>query len=257
MLLGDAERAVAPDTPSPILPPSRSDAESMPTILAPRRCSRRCGAAVPTRTGERTVLHRCRQPPSRSAAARRATSSSTTHSSRAATPSCVGCRTGAGSSSTSGAYNGTFVNGRRVDEAVLDPLDLVGIGRSEFRCTAASTLEQIEARTDGRARRGRHHGDDARGRRARRRRRLRARGGLAARSGRALGRGEVDAARRADRVEAGAAGERLLRRPRPLRAVRRASPAHRLRPAGRRRPSRAQCRAVARTTRPSSASRPT
>jgi ABC transport system ATP-binding/permease protein len=46
-----------------------------------------------------------------------------------------------------GSYNGTFVNGRRIDEAVLDPLDLIGIGGSEFRASG-STLEQIQAKTE-------------------------------------------------------------------------------------------------------------
>jgi ABC-type multidrug transport system ATPase subunit/pSer/pThr/pTyr-binding forkhead associated (FHA) protein len=46
-----------------------------------------------------------------------------------------------------GSYNGTFVNGRRVTEAVLDPLDLIGIGGSEFRARD-STLEQIEAKPE-------------------------------------------------------------------------------------------------------------
>ena len=46
-----------------------------------------------------------------------------------------------------GSHNGTFVNGRRVDEAVLDPRDMVGIGGSEFRVTG-DTLEQIEAKPE-------------------------------------------------------------------------------------------------------------
>ena len=46
-----------------------------------------------------------------------------------------------------GSYNGTFVNGRHVDEALLDPLDLIGIGGSEFRARG-STLEQIEAKPE-------------------------------------------------------------------------------------------------------------
>ncbi len=46
-----------------------------------------------------------------------------------------------------GSHNGTFVNGRRVDEAVLDPLDMVGIGGSEFR-VSGDTLEQIEAKPE-------------------------------------------------------------------------------------------------------------
>ena len=41
-----------------------------------------------------------------------------------------------------GSYNGTFVNGRRVDKATLDPLDLVGIGSSEFR-VSGETLQEI------------------------------------------------------------------------------------------------------------------
>ena len=40
------------------------------------------------------------------------------------------------------SYNGTFVNGRRVDEALLDPLDLVGIGSAEFRLVG-ETLQEI------------------------------------------------------------------------------------------------------------------
>jgi len=46
-----------------------------------------------------------------------------------------------------GSYNGTFVNGRRVDEAVLDPLDLVGIGGSEFRL-AGETLQEIKQKPE-------------------------------------------------------------------------------------------------------------
>ncbi|HST26081.1 MAG TPA: FHA domain-containing protein [Gaiellaceae bacterium] len=46
-----------------------------------------------------------------------------------------------------GSYNGTFVNGRRVNEAVLDPLDLVGIGGSEFRL-AGETLQEIKQKPE-------------------------------------------------------------------------------------------------------------
>jgi ABC transport system ATP-binding/permease protein len=44
-----------------------------------------------------------------------------------------------------GSFNGTFVNGRRIDELVLSRLDMVGIGGSEFRFTG-ETLEQIKTR---------------------------------------------------------------------------------------------------------------
>jgi ABC-type multidrug transport system ATPase subunit/pSer/pThr/pTyr-binding forkhead associated (FHA) protein len=46
-----------------------------------------------------------------------------------------------------GSYNGTFVNGRRVEEAVLDPLDLVGIGGSEFRLIG-ETLQEIKVKPE-------------------------------------------------------------------------------------------------------------
>jgi ABC-type multidrug transport system ATPase subunit/pSer/pThr/pTyr-binding forkhead associated (FHA) protein len=46
-----------------------------------------------------------------------------------------------------GSYNGTFVNGRRVDKATLDPLDLVGIGSSEFRLDG-DTLQEIKRKQE-------------------------------------------------------------------------------------------------------------
>jgi len=46
-----------------------------------------------------------------------------------------------------GSYNGTFVNGRRVDKATLDPLDLVGIGSSEFRLVG-ETLQEIKRKQE-------------------------------------------------------------------------------------------------------------
>ena len=44
------------------------------------------------------------------------------------------------------SHNGTFVNGRRIEEALLDPLDLIGIGGSEFR-QAGDTLQEIKAKS--------------------------------------------------------------------------------------------------------------
>ena len=46
-----------------------------------------------------------------------------------------------------GSFNGTFVNGQRVDEAVLARLDLVGIGGAEFRFTG-ETLDEIKTREE-------------------------------------------------------------------------------------------------------------
>jgi ABC-type multidrug transport system ATPase subunit/pSer/pThr/pTyr-binding forkhead associated (FHA) protein len=46
-----------------------------------------------------------------------------------------------------GSFNGTFVNGTRVDEAVLARLDMVGIGGAEFRFTG-ETLEEIKIREE-------------------------------------------------------------------------------------------------------------
>jgi ABC-type multidrug transport system ATPase subunit len=46
-----------------------------------------------------------------------------------------------------GSFNGTFVNGHRVDKATLDPLDLVGIGSSEFR-VAGETLQEITKKAE-------------------------------------------------------------------------------------------------------------
>ena len=46
-----------------------------------------------------------------------------------------------------GSFNGTFVNGRRIDELVLSRLDMVGIGGSEFRFTG-ETLEEIKTREE-------------------------------------------------------------------------------------------------------------
>ncbi len=127
---------------------------------------------------------------------------------------------------------------------MLDPLDLVGIGSSEFRLSG-ETLEEITRKQEvGLAAVGITVTTRA-GRRARRRRRLRARGRLAARRRRPVRSRQVDAAGRADGSAAGSPRQRLLRRARPLLALRRAAPADRLRPAGRRRPPRADGRAVA------------
>ena len=114
-----------------------------------------------------------------------------------------------------GSHNGTFVNGRRVDEAVLDPRDIVGIGGSEFRVRGTRSSRSRPSRRSGWPRSDQRR--DPYGLRAHRRRRLRARGGFAARRRRAFRRREVDPAQRAHRATGAPARQRPLRQPGPVR----------------------------------------
>jgi pSer/pThr/pTyr-binding forkhead associated (FHA) protein len=43
-----------------------------------------------------------------------------------------------------GSHNGTFVNGRRIDRALLDELDVVSIGRNSYRLTGERLEEYVD-----------------------------------------------------------------------------------------------------------------